>query len=91
MDAVSMVMSYRGIACWKPGEIFNIEFNFFFKDTIIPNPEKASVVSIFFPCDQIIKIYKITIFIKVEIVVVILKVNILQFLKKLQSKGENGN
>lgn len=83
-----MVLSYRDIACCKPDDIFQ-QFYFFIDDMVSPSSMKSSVVSILFPYNQIIPVYKITIFVKVEILVVKLELNLLQFFKELQSKGQN--
>lgn len=51
---MSLVLSYRGLGCWMPGEIFHAEFYLFIKDIVFPNSLKSSVVSISLPYDQII-------------------------------------
>lgn len=63
----------------------------FIKGMVFPNPLNSSVVSILFPHAQIITIYKITMFVKEEIVVGVSEPNLLQFFQKLQSKGQNVN
>lgn len=74
-----MVMSYRSIGCWKPGEISPFEFYVFIKDTVFSNLLKSSVMSISVPHDQIITTHKIAIFVKEEILIVQLKLNLLEF------------